>query len=480
MMAAYKLLINGTWTDALSGKTFDDMNPFTGELYARVACADVADVDRIMDAAFAARKPWSSMPPKDRSKILYTASNLLEQKTKEFADVLIQEGGGTFGKAMWEIRQTVDLIRTAAGGSEHIFGEAFHSDPSRLSYSIRKPWGTVVAISPWNFPLVLSMYKVAYGLATGNTVVLKPSSETPVIGLKIGELLHEAGVLPGAVNVMTGPGSILGEALIKDKRCSYVALTGDTTTGFRVAKAAAEGLKKYTLELGGKNPLIILADADMDFAIDAAAFGCFLHQGQICMSAGRIIIEQKIEKEFSEKLAIKAAALPCGDPRLPSTIVGPLINDSHVKKVDALVKDAVSKGAKLLHGGAFNDRVYEPTVLQGVNSSMRIYHEETFGPVASIISVHDEKEALQVANDTTYGLSSGIVTKDINKALFLAEGSEAGMVHVNDSPISGDAVCPFGGCKLSGIGREGGRYSLEELTQVKWVTIEKGQKKFPF
>jgi vanillin dehydrogenase len=381
---------------------------------------------------------------------------------------------------MWEIFQTVDLIRTAAGDCEHIFGETFHSDPGRLSYAIRKPWGTIVAISPWNFPLVLSMYKVVYGLATGNTVILKPSSETPVIGLKIGELFHEAGLLPGALNVMTGPGSILGEALIKDKRCSYVALTGDSNTGFQVAKAAASGLKKYTLELGGKNPLIILADVDMNFAVDTASFSCFLHQGQICMSAGRIIIEEKIAKEFSEKLAVKAAALPYGDPRIPSTVVGPLINDNQVKKVDGLVKDAVTKGAKLMHGGTSKGRVYEPTVLYNVNSSMQIYHEETFGPVASIIPVKDEKEALRVANDTTYGLSSGILTKDINKALFLAEGSEAGMVHVNDSPISGDAVCPFGGCKFSGLGREGGRYSLEEMTQAQWITIEKAQKKFPF
>jgi aldehyde dehydrogenase (NAD+) len=282
------------------------------------------------------------------------------------------------------------------------------------------------------------------------------------------------------LNVITGPGSVLGTALITDKRCSYVTLTGDSNTGIQVAKTAAAFLKKYTLELGGKNPLIILADADMDFAVATAAFSCFLHQGQICMSAGRVIVEASIAKTFSEKLTAKAATLACGDPRTPSTIVGPLINDGQVKKVDGLVKDAVSKGASLLCGGISNGRVYKPTVLFGVDSSMQIYHEETFGPVASIISAKDEMDALRMANDTTYGLSSGILTKDVQKAINLAEASETGMVHVNDSPISGDAVCPFGGCKMSGMGREGGRYSLEEMTQVKWITIEKAQKRFPF
>ena len=324
------------------------------------------------------------------------------------------------------------------------------------------------------------MYKVAYSLAAGNTVIFKPASETPVIGLKIGELFEQAGLPAGVLNVLTGPGKVLGDVLISDKRSSFVTLTGETTTGKHVGQVAAANLKGCTLELGGKNPLVILKDSDIDYAVDTAAFSVFLHQGQICMSVGRIIVEEEILEEFTKKLAKKAAAIPFGDPTDQKTVVGPLINDKQVRTVDSLVKDAVSKGAKLLNGGHFKGRVYEPTVLGGVTSDMRIYHEETFGPVASIISVKDEKEALEVANDTNYGLSAAVITRDLHKALFLSEGLEAGMVHVGDSSIDADPRCPFGGCKWSGHGREGGRYSLEELSEIKWVTMTKSNSVYPF
>jgi len=381
---------------------------------------------------------------------------------------------------MFEISQTVDLLATAAADSKRILGETFHTEPSKLSMTLLRPKGTVVALSPWNFPLILSMYKVAYGLATGNTVVFKPSSETPVIGLKIGELFERAGLLPGALNVVTGPGSVLGDALIDDDRCSYVTLTGETTTGRHVAQRAAAGLKEYTLELGGKNPLIILADADIDYAVNAASFGAFYHQGQICMSVGRVIVEQPIVEEFAEKLAAKAASLPAGDPSVPTTVIGPLINDDQVRKVDGYVKDAVAAGAKLLAGGTYEGRVYQATVLSNVTRDMRAWQEEIFGPVAPILAVGDEKEALEVANDTVYGLSAGVITPDLEKAIYLAEGLEAGMVHVNDHSIDAEASIPFGGSKWSGQGREGGRYSLDALTEMKWVTINKQKPSYPF
>ncbi|MBN1450507.1 MAG: aldehyde dehydrogenase family protein, partial [Anaerolineales bacterium] len=315
---------------------------------------------------------------------------------------------------------------------------------------------------------------------TGNTVVFKPASETPVIGLKIGELFERAGLLPGALNVITGPGSVLGDALIDDDRCSFVALTGETRTGRHVAQRAAAKLKEYTLELGGKNPLIILADVDINYAVNAAAFGAFLHQGQICMAVGRVIVEASIVEEFAKKFAEKAAALPAGDPSLPTTVIGPLISDTQVQKVDAHVKEAVAQGAKLLAGGTYEGRVYRPTVLTNVTRKMQVFHEETFGPVASIITVKDEKEALEVANDTMYGLSAGVLTQNLEKAIYLAEGLEAGMVHVNDASIDAEASVPFGGCKGSGQGREGGHYSLEKLSELKWVTIQKQQRLFPF
>ena len=389
--------------------------------------AGIEDADRVMEAAYAARSTWSAVSPSEREDIIAQAAKLLEEDRKEFAEVLIHEGGSAYGKAMFEISQTVDLLKTAAADCKRIPGEVFHTDPGRISLATRRPRGTVLAISPWNFPLILSMYKVAYSLATGNTVVLKPASETPVIGLKIGELFRKAGLLPGALNVITGPGRILGDILIGDKRCSFVTITGETNTGRHVAQKAASHLKEYTLELGGKNPLIVLADSNLDYAVNAAAFGAFMHQGEICMSTDRIIVAEPIVEEFSRRLAEKAALLPLGDPSLPSTVIGPLINTEQVKKVDGQVKDAYAKGAKLLCGGNFEGRIYHPTVLTGIDPSMHIYYEETFGPVASIIPVQDEKEALAIANDTAYGLSAGLITPNIEKAIFLAEGLEAGI-----------------------------------------------------
>jgi len=381
---------------------------------------------------------------------------------------------------MFEISQTVDMLETAAADARYVLGETYLNDPTKISMTLRKPRGTIVAISPWNFPLVLSMYKISYGLATGNTVVLKPASDTPVIGLKIGELFEKAGLPPGVFNVITGPGSVLGNALIDDRRCSFVAITGQTVTGREVARRAAERLLEYTLELGGKNPIIILADADLDYAVKSAVFSAFLHQGEICMSADRIIVERPIVEEFTKAFVGFAAHLPVGDPSLPTTFIGPIINDAQVQIIDAHVKDAQARGATVLTGGSYQGRLYQPTVLSGITPAMRIYYEETFGPVASIIPVNDEKEALAKANDTAYGLSAGVITKDLEKALFLAEGLEAGMVHVNDGSIDADACCPFGGCKESGQGREGGRYAVEKLTDVKWVTIQKTKRQLPF
>lgn len=478
-METYKMFINGQWVDALSGEMFDDFNPYTGEIYARVPKGGVADVDRVMAAAYAARKGWAATPPIARAQVMYRAAQMLESSRMEIAAVLTNEGGSTFGKAMFEISQTVDLLETAAADSKRIVGETLHGDPGRLSFTLRRPRGTVVAISPWNFPLILSMFKVAYSLATGNTVVLKPASETPVIGLKIGELFEKAGLPAGALNVITGPGSVLGDALIDDDRCSFVTLTGETVTGRHVAQKAAAKLKEYTLELGGKNPIIILADADMEYAVKNSAFSAFFHQGEICMSADRLIVERPIVEEFSKKLAELANQLTVGDPRDQNVFIGPVISDNQIQKIDFLVKDAVTRGARLLAGGTFEGRLYRPTVLADVTRDMLIYHEETFGPVACIIPVNNEKEALEIANDTTYGLSSGVITKDLEKSIFLAEGLEAGMVHVNDGSVDADATCPFGGCKGSGQGREGGKYSLEELTELKWVTIQKSKRPLP-
>jgi aldehyde dehydrogenase (NAD+) len=474
------MFINNEWVDAKSGDTFEDFDPFSGELYARVSKAGAEDVEAVMKAAYDARKGWASTPPAERARLLRTVAELIDHKRMEFVEILQRESGSTFGKSMFEIEATIDLLYTAAGDAKLVMGETYHTNPGRFNMSVRRPRGTIVTISPWNFPMVLSMYKIAYGLATGNTVVHKPSSETPHIALKVAEVFQEAGLPPGVLNVITGSGGTLGDLLIADKRCSYVAVTGSTATGHYVAELAAKHFKQYYLELGGKNPLIILKDADMEYAVKTAIMSGLLHQGEICMSADRIIVEEPFADEFAKQLAGFVSHLPSGDPKDPQTFIGPVIHDKQVQDIDAHVKDAIEKGAELLTGGTYEGRVYAPTVLKNITPDMKIYYEETFGPVMSIIPVKDVEEALKVANDTKYGLSSGVVTNDYEKAMFLANGIESGMIHINGGTVDADSVAPFGGVKESGMGREGGRYSWEEFTEVHWITMDIKKQQYPF
>lgn len=479
-MVSLKMFINNEWVDAKSGDTFEDFDPFSGELYAKVSKAGAEDVEAVMKAAYDARKGWANTPPAERARLLRTVAELIDQKRMEFVAILQRESGSTFGKSMFEIEATIDLLYTAAGDAKLVMGETYHTNPGRFNMSVRRPRGTIVTISPWNFPMVLSMYKIAYGLATGNTVVHKPSSETPHIALKVAEVFKEAGLPPGVLNVITGSGGTLGDLLIADKRCSYVAVTGSTATGHYVAELAAKHFKQYYLELGGKNPLIILKDADMEYAVKTAIMSGLLHQGEICMSADRIIVEEPFADEFAKQLAGFVSHLPSGDPKDPQTFIGPVIHDKQVQDIDAHVKDAIEKGAELLTGGTYEGRVYAPTVLKNITPDMKIYYEETFGPVISIIPVKNVEEALEVANDTKYGLSSGVVTNDYEKAMFLANGIESGMIHINGGTVDADSVAPFGGVKESGMGREGGRYSWEEFTEVHWITMDIKKQQYPF
>ena len=479
-MHNYKMFIGGKWVESISGERFSDLNPTTGEEYASVPRGNADDAESVMLAAYEAQKEWKNFTPSARATVLYKASELLRSHLQEVNNILILEGGATYSKAMFETTYTIELLRTAAEDCHRILGETFPSDHNKLSLTTFRPKGIVVAISPWNFPLLLSVNKVAYALAAGNTVVLKPSSETPVIGLRLAKLFEEAKLPPGVFNVVTGPGKVLGEALVQHRKTSFITFTGETSTGRRIAEIAGTKLKRYMLELGGKDPLIILADAQIDYAVDAAAFGAFMHQGEVCMSVERIIVEEPIADEFAEKLAIKAKTLSVGDPHLPNTVIGPLINDEQVEKVHAHVEDALAKGARILTGGSFEGRFYKPTVLDNITREMRIFREETFGPTAPILRVKNEKEALEAANDSSYGLSAGIITNDLQKALYLAENLESGMVHINDSSIHDEPYCPFGGCKESGFGREGGRYSMEEMSELKWITIQRGRRSFPF
>ena len=478
---AYSLYINGQWSAAASGELADDFNPSTGALYARVAQAGRADALRAVDAAYKAKEGWARMLVADRAAILLRVADLIATRTEEIRDVLIEESGSTFGKAMFEVHYCVDLLRSAAGDARHIFGETLpHSARGQVGMTVRQPLGVIGGIAPFNAPFLLAMKKVALALAAGNCFVLKPSEETPVSGLKIAELFNDAGLPPGVLNVVPGPAREVGSVLLSDPRVRMITFTGSTQVGKLIAIEAARHLKKITLEMGGKNPLIVLRDADIDYAVRAGCFGIFFHQGQVCMANSRIIVEAPVFDEFCEKFASRARTYKVGDPRDPQTVIGPLIRGTQCGFIDEQIQDAIAKGARVLTGGTHQGNFFQATVLSGVTPEMRIFAEESFGPITSIIKVSDSEEALAIANETSYGLSSGLITNDLQKAMDLALRLESGMVHINDTTVSDEPHVPFGGIKNSGVGREGGRYSMEEMTDLKWITIQLGQRQFPF
>ncbi len=480
-MQEYKLFIDGKWVETSTNRIKDDLNPATGNIFARVHQAGPGDMERAIAAAARASENWGATLPAERERILIKTAEVLEERQEEIANVLIDESGSTFGKAMFEVSYVVNLLRSAAGECRRIFGDTMPADsPGLFSMSVRRPLGVIAGISPFNFPFLLAAKKVAMALAAGNTFILKPAGETAVVGLKIAELFEAAGLPEGVLNVVPGSGSELGAVLVSDPRVKMISFTGSTEIGRQLAADAGKHMKKLTLELGGKSPMIILRDADMDYAVNAACFGIFLHQGQVCMVNSRILVEEPLYDEFCEKFSAKAKSLKVGDPHEPDTVIGPLIQKDQCAFIDGQVRDAVGKGATLLTGGSATDNYYQPTVLAGVTPDMDVYYEESFGPVVSVIKVTDHEEALRVANDTVYGLSSAVITNDMQKALYLSLNLEAGMVHVNDSSCYDEPHVPFGGVKDSGMGREGGRYSMEEMTEVKWITIQMGERQFPF
>jgi aldehyde dehydrogenase (NAD+) len=366
----------------------------------------------------------------------------------------------------------------------NLIGEIMPSENGKVNMLVRQPLGVVAVISPWNFPLLLSLRGIVFAMAVGNTVVLKPSEESPVSGgLMIAKLFEDAGLPAGVLNVVTGPREAaeeMGDELISNPKVKAISFTGSSATGRHLAEKAGRYLKKIFLELGGKNPLIILADADMERAVNAATFGRFLHQGQICMSVEKIIVEASVYDEFTKRFVEKVKTLHTGNPHEPANIIGPVINLRQLNKIHGHVTDAQRKGAKILVGGSYDGLFYSPTVLTNVTPDMAIYQEETFGPVVPIIAVKDVEEAIQVANDTIYGLSAGVITRDEEKGMYVANRLESGMVHINDAPVYDEPHMPFGGVKASGIGRHGGKSSIEAFTELRWISLERGGRQYPF
>jgi acyl-CoA reductase-like NAD-dependent aldehyde dehydrogenase len=428
---------------------------------------------------------WSQAPPAQRQRVFLAAADILERRGEEVVGLLARETGCTFGFGMFQLGFVPGLLRQAAGMAYAPIGEVIPSDvPGAFAMGLRRPVGVVGAISPWNAALILSARSLAAPLVLGNTVVAKPSEESPFAGgLLWGEIFAEAGLPDGVLNVVThapGQAGPIADELVENPLVRRINFTGSTATGRKLAEAAGRQLKRVLLELGGYNPLIVLADADLDYAVNAAAFGAFLHQGQICMSARRLIVEQPLAEAFVGRLAEKTAALKAGDPAEQDTVIGPLINERALETVAGRVQDAVSRGARVLAGGQRTGRCYQATLLADVPADSELARVETFGPVAAVEVVGDADEAVRRANDTPYGLAAGILTSDPDRGLALAERIQSGIVHVNDQPVHDEPQMPFGGVKDSGWGRFGGAAAIDEFTELKWVTVQSGTRPFPF
>ncbi len=478
-----RLYIGGDWVDSAGGAAFDDLDPFNGDVVARAAAGTREDAKRAVESAAAAFPEWSQSPPAARQEIFLKAAEILDSRTEHVASWLTRETGCTFGFAMFQLHFVPGLFRQAAAIGYMPLGEIIPSDTGAFAMGVRRPLGVVGAIAPWNAALILSARSIAAPLALGNTVVLKPSELSPYVGgLLWGEIFAEAGLPAGVLNIVThapGEAGAVGDELVENPAVRCINFTGSTDTGRRLAEAAGRNLKRLVLELGGSNPLIVLADADLDYAVNATAFGAFLHQGQICMSARRIIVERPIAEEFTARLAEKTKGLKVGDPTEQDTIIGPLINVSALDMVKGRVEEAVSKGAKVLAGGEAVGACFQPTLLADVPADSEFAKSETFGPVASIEVVDSAEEAVGRANATSYGLSSGILTSDTDKGLALAQQIDAGIVHVNDQPVGDEPQMPFGGVKESGWGRFGGTAVVSEFTELHWITVSKPHP-FPF
>ena len=473
-----KILINNRWVSSRSGKTFPTINPATGEEICQVAEADVADVEEAVKAAREAFEngPWPKMSAAERGRLLYKLADLVEEHADELAMLESLDNGKPFHVARSaDLGLTAAVYRYYAGWSDKIQGRTVPVAGNYFTYLRHEPVGVVGQIIPWNFPLLMQAWKLAPALAMGNTVVLKPAEQTPLTALRVGELIMEAGFPEGVVNILPGYGPTAGAAIAKHMDVDKVAFTGSTEVGHLIMEAAAKSnLKRVTLELGGKSPNIVFADADMEEAVEGSHFGLFFNQGQCCCAGSRLFVESKCYDEFVERSIARAKRRTVGDPMDPGTEQGPQVDDVQFEKVMGYIESGKRDGAKLAHGGnRVGSRGYfiEPTVFVDVKDDMQIAREEIFGPVMSIIKFDDLNDVVRRANRTTYGLAAAVWTRDIGKAHAIANRVRAGTVWVNCYDVF-DPGAPFGGFKQSGIGRELGEYGLQQYTELKTVTVK--------
>ncbi len=475
-----KMLIDGKWVDAASGKTFETLNPATGEVLARVVEGDAEDVDRAVRVArrvFDEGK-WSRSNPVERERILLRIADLIEKHGEELAQLeTLDNGKPIFESRNVDIPGSAATFRYYAGWVTKTYGETNPSDPSFFNYTLREPVGVCGQIIPWNFPLLMCAWKLAPLIACGNTGVLKPAEQTPLSALRLGELLLEAGLPPGVVNVVPGFGETAGRALVRHPMVDKIAFTGSTEVGKEIQREAAATLKRVSLELGGKSPNIVFADADPDAVVMGALASVFFCAGQVCCAGTRMFVEQKVHDEIADKVAKAASGIKQGPGMDPETRIGPLVSREQLDRVTGYLEAGKKAGARAVVGGERNterglEKGYfvKPTVFTGVKNDMKIAREEIFGPVVSIIPFKDENDAVLQGNDTLYGLAAGVWTRDVSKAHRVARALRAGTVWINCYNVI-DTTAPFGGYKESGYGRELGKYALDLYTQVKTVWL---------
>ncbi|MCT4498189.1 benzaldehyde dehydrogenase [Pseudomonas sivasensis] len=473
-------LFNGDWIPA-SGSVSPVIEPATGEPLLRCAMASPADVALASRSAALAQTAWAALGPRERAEVFRKAADVAEQSFAELALYVARETGGALFKGEHEVREAIVLLHQAAGLLSQPHGVVLPSAAGRLSYARRQPHGVVGVISPFNFPLILSLRSVAPALAAGNAVVLKPDPQTPVSGgFLIARLFEEAGLPKGLLHVLPGDAAA-GEALCRDPNVRMIAFTGSTAAGRKVAEVAGRHLKKVALELGGKNPLIILEDANLDLAASNAAWGAWLHQGQICMATGLILVHESIAASLTRKLVEKARALTVGNAARGEAALGPLINQRQLQRVHEIVSDSLQAGARLEAGGEYDRLFYQPTVLSGVRPGMRAFEDEVFGPVATVVSFATDEEAIELANRTEYGLSAAIISPSVGRAMAIGERLDCGLLHINDQTVADECINPFGGRGASGNGGSvGGPADWDEYTQWQWVTVKNTPPTYPF
>lgn len=477
-------LIGGQWIDSRNGRVFDSVSPWSGEVVATVAAGDQDDTRAAIEAAQQAFGPWSESLPHERQGIFLRAAEELERRGDEVIALLAHETGCTRHFADIQLEFALSLLRQSAALPYASQGQLLPSDlPGTRAMAVRRPVGVVGAIAPWNAALTLSSRAVAGPIALGNTVVLKPSEHAPACGALLAEVFVAAGLPPGVLNLVThGPGeaAFVGEELIANPLVRRINFTGSTTTGRRLAEAAGRHLKRMLLQLGGHNPLIVLDGVDLDYAVDAAVYGSFVHQGQVCMCARRIYVERPIVEEFSERLAARAARLPVGDPADPKTVIGPVISRWALSTIARRVEEAVACGARVLAGGEARPPCYPATVLVDVPPDVELAFDETFGPVVVIEAVEDRDEAVRRANASAFGMNAAVLAADAAQGMEVARRLDAGIVHVNDQTVNDEPQMPFGGTKDSGWGSFGVGFAVEEFTELQWVTTRDTPRTFPF